>query len=129
MNICIQQDIKRQIQRKKDDGGHEVFQVNFNKTLVVEKKIQIKTTYSDICYSHIFKRPTLNYSISYSDENVDHKTKDYITMRLFSGLNKKNNDRIHPTLYGNTISLSVHGDLLLPGEGLTIIALRVGCIA
>jgi hypothetical protein len=49
---------------------------------------------------------------------------DYLSLRLFSGLNKKNNDKIHPVLKGNSISLSVSNELLLAGEGISINSIR-----
>lgn len=122
-NIRIQEDVKRQIQVEKE-GIFTPFRVKFKEKLIVEKKIKIVTLYDDICFSHIFKRPTLNYSIQYHDENVSVDTKDYLTLRLFSGLNKKSNDKIHPVLKGKVISLHVSDGLLLPGEGISIVALR-----
>ena len=98
--------------------------MSFKNRLIVHKKIKISTLHDDIHYSHIFNRPTLNYTIRYLDENVSTDTKDYLTLRLFSGLNKKSSDKIHPTLAGNSISLSVSEGILLPGEGISIVALR-----
>ncbi len=124
-NITIQEQVKRQIQYKKD--GNDEFkplEVSFKNRLIVHKKIKISTLHDDIHYSHIFNRPTLNYTIRYLDENVSTDTKDYLTLRLFSGLNKKSSDKIHPTLAGNSISLSVSEGILLPGEGISIVALR-----
>lgn len=122
-NIRIQEDIKRQIQYS-EDNTLTAFKATFKNSLIVEKKIKIKTLYKDIGFSHIFKRPTLNYSIQYHDENVSVETKDYLTLKLFSGLNKKPNDKIHPVLKGKVISLHVSDGLLLPGEGISIVALR-----
>ncbi|MFA7021672.1 hypothetical protein [Aliarcobacter sp.] len=122
-NIRIQEDVKRQIQEDKD-GTFSPFKVKFKEKLIVEKKIKIVTLYDDISFSHIFKRPTLNYSIQYHDENVSVNTKDYLTLRFFSGLNKKSSDKIHPVLKGKVISLHVSDGLLLPGEGISIVALR-----
>lgn len=119
-SIKIQEDVKRQIKYKEDED----FRIKFKKSLIVEKKIKIITMYNDIGFYHTFKRPTINYSIQYHDENVSVKTKDYLTLRLFSGLNKKPNDKIHPVLKGKVISLHVSDGLLLPGEGICIVALR-----
>lgn len=123
---AIKEDVKKQIQKKVDGNMHEPFNVSFKDELIVEKKIWVKTLYSDINYSHIFKRPTMNYSIHYIDENVDIELQgiDYLSLRLFSGLNKKNNDKIHPVLKGNSISLTVSDELLLAGEGISINSLR-----
>ncbi len=123
-NVKIQEDIKRQIQFKNETGQFEEFEVEFKDSIVVEKKLKIFTTYNDIAFSHIFKRPTMNYSIIYTDENVTPETKDYLTLRLYSGLNKKTNDKIHPVLKGKMISLNVSEGVLLPGEGVSIVALR-----
>lgn len=125
-DIRIQEDVKKQIQKKptKDSDESTVFMVKFKKSLIIEKTLKIITTYNDITFSHIFKRPTINYSIQYIDENVDTSMKDYLTLKLFSGLNKKVNDKIHPALQGNVISLHVSEGLLLPGEGVIIVALR-----
>ncbi len=122
--IKIQEEVKRQIQLKNKDAEYEEFKVSFKNTMIIEKKIKIVTLFDDIHYSHIFSRPTLNYSIQYYDENVSVKDKDYLTLRLFSGLNKKTNDRIHPNLKGQLISLNISDGILLPGEGISIVALR-----
>lgn len=122
-NIRIQEDVKRQIQYK-NEGDFSPFKIKFKEAVIVEKKLKIYTRYNDIGFSHIFKRPTLNYTIQYHDENVSVDTKDYLTLRLFSGLNKKPNDKIHPVLKGKVITLHVSDGLLLPGEGISIVALR-----
>lgn len=123
-SVKIQEDIKRQIQFKKDVSTFETFKMKFKKSMIVEKKIKIITMYNDIGFYHTFKRPTLNYSMQYHDENVNTDTKDYLTMRLFSGLSKKPNDKIHPVLKGKVISLHVSDGILLPGEGICVVALR-----
>lgn len=125
-NIRIQEDVKRQIQKKDNVASTEStpFKEKFKKTLIIEKTLRIITSYDDITFSHIFKRPTINYSIQYNDENVDVNMKDYLTLKLFSGLNKKVNDKIHPALQGKVISLHVSEGVLLPGEGVIIVALR-----
>lgn len=149
---AIQEDVKKQILKKEAEplavtgseslphGSveqeqsapdiYEPYTIEFNDYLIVEKKLMIKTLYSDLVYNHIFKRPTLSYQIHYIDENVDVSLKDidYLSLRLFSGLNKKNNDKIHPILKGNSISLSVSDELLLAGEGISILAMREGII-
>lgn len=122
--IKIQEEVKRQIQLQEKGAESKEFKVSFRNTMIVEKKIKIVTLFDDIHYSHIFSRPTLNYSIQYYDENVSVKDKDYLTLRLFSGLNKKTNDRIHPNLKGQLISLNISDGILLPGEGISIVALR-----
>jgi hypothetical protein len=123
---ALKEDVKKQIQRKNDDESFSPLEVKFHDYLIVEKKILVKTLYTDFNYSHIFKRPTLNYSIHFIDENVDVSLEevDYLSLRLFSGLNKKNNDKIHPVLKGNSISLTVSDELLLAGEGISINSIR-----
>lgn len=123
-SITIQESVKRQIYYKSENGNFSPFKINFKNNMIVNKKIKITTQFDDISYSHIFKRPTLNYSIQYYDDNVNIGKKDYLTLRLFSGLNKKSNDKIHPILTGNLISLNVSEGILLPGEGISIVALR-----
>lgn len=124
-SIKIQEAIKRQIQYKKDgDADFSPFEVDFHHKMIVEKKIKVVTLFNDITYSQIFNRPILNYSIQYYDENVSSTDKDYLTLKLFSGLNKKVNDKIHPILKGNLISLNISDGILLPGEGINIVALR-----
>jgi len=124
---AIKEDVKKQLQKKtgEEDETEEIL-LKFKDTLILEKKISVKTLYNDINYTHIFKRPTLNYSIHFIDENVDMSITDvdYLSLRLFSGLNKKNNDKIHPVLKGNSISLTVSDELLLAGEGIMINSVR-----
>lgn len=123
---ALQEDVKKQIQKHQEDDSFEPIQIKFKKNIILEKKVLVKTLYTDLNYIHIFKIPTMNYSIHFIDENVDVNVEhmDYLSLRLFSGLNKKNNDKIHPVLKGNSISLSVSNELLLPGEGLSINSVR-----
>lgn len=123
-SVKIQEDIKRQIQIADEDNNMQEFKVKYKKTIIVEKTLKIVTMYNDVTFSHIFKRPTMNFNLSYQDENVNPMITDYLTLKLFSGISKKRNDRIHPVLKGKVISLNTSEGVLLPGEGVSITALR-----
>jgi len=116
-------EIKKQIQLINSDSTEELI-VEFSKFLIIEKSIKIKTLYTDEIFSHIFRKPVLNFMFSYIDNNIDTSLDNPIELRLFSGLNKIKNDKLHPVQQGKKVSLSVHNELLLPGEGITTISKR-----
>lgn len=125
VNATKNGDTKKQIHFKQNDTAKpKELKVSFKKELVVEKRIQIKTLYTDDIYSHIFKKPILNLNVHYTDLYIDENIENPLELRLFSGLNKTKNDKVRSIYQGDSVSLAIYGDLLLPGEGVMIMSRR-----
>ncbi len=116
-------DVKKQLQLKTNDG-HKELKEDFSKWLVVEEHSNIRTLYLDDLYSFIARAPILNFSIHFTDKTIDHELINPLSLKLFSGLNKIKDDRIHPIYQGDTVSLTIRDELLLPGEGVIISSKR-----
>lgn len=124
ISISNQEQIPMQLQEKIiDTNGKEIFkefEMNFNKEIIVEKRLKVVIPFDDIVYGHTFHRPMINYSFRFRDENAKK-----VSATLRSAFHKKSDDTITiKNTQPNEINIILKDDLLLPKEGLSAVSIR-----